>query len=227
MPRARNIRGRRGLTLAELICATAMLGIVLMAASALISASAAGWKHTDVAYRVANLSDRAGSRVEEQLTAALCVLQVKTPTSAGGAAYLFYWKSDGITGGEDGKAQFGEVALIEFDPTQKSVRLYEPIAASAMTPSQLQLAQGADWGDPTSADVVAYYKTMGFVAAPQKLIGGQAGASEVTSATFSSYAPVGAKPAVSYSIALTQNGLAATRQGTVTLRAARKPKNLS
>lgn len=226
VPTHRPCRSRPGLTLAELICATAMLGIVLMAASALIAAVAAGWKNTESAYKVANVSDRAGSRLEEQLVAALSVLQVKPPATAGGATHLFYWKSDGITGTEDGKAQFGEMALIEYDPASRAVRLYEPLAAAAMTAQQLSLAQGSDWGDPAAAEVVAYYKTMSFLAAPVTLIGGQAGASEVTAATFTSYAVVGAKPAVGYSIALMQNGLAAARQGSITLRAGRKPRNV-
>ena len=128
-----SIRARRGLTLAELILGTAMLGIVMMAAAGLMTAVAAGWKSGDTVARVANVGDRAGLRVEESLAAALYVLQVKAPASAGAASYVFYWKSDGVTGVADGKAQLGEMALIEFDPTTKAVRLYEPLAASAMT----------------------------------------------------------------------------------------------
>lgn len=222
----RHPRARRGLTLAELIIGSAMLGIVMMATAGLMAAVAAGWKNGETVTRTANVSDRAGLRVEDAISTAFYVLQAKAPASAGAASYVFYWKTDGITGVIDGKAQLGEMALIEFDPTTKAVRLYEPIAAAQMTAQQLSVAAASDWGDPTSPDVVTYFKNQTFVQAPTTLIGGQSGASEVSAATFGFFTTPGAKPVVSYSLTMRQNGLPIARQGTVTLRIGQKPRNL-
>ena len=217
---------RRGLTLAELILGMAMLGIVMMAAAGLIAAVAAGWKSGDAVARTANVAERAGQRVEDALAAALYVLQVKAPATAGANSYVFFWKTDGITGLADGKAQFGEMALIEFDPATKAILLYEPMAGSAMTSAQFATASNSDWGDPTSPDVVTFFKQQTFVQAATTLIGGQSGASEVSAATFTSFATPGAKPLVSYSLTMAQGGLPVARQGTVTLRAGQKPRNI-
>lgn len=226
-----HLRARRGLTLAELIVGTAMLGIVAMAASGLISAVAAGWKSGETITRMANVRERAGLRIEDAIAPAFHVFQTAWVGDSGGGngnakAGVFFWASDGITGVVDGKAQLGEASLILYDKTSKAILLYEAIPRASMTSAQLAAAQQGDWGNPSDPMVVQYWLSQGFVAPPKRLIGGQPGASEVLDATFTLFAPSGAKPVVTYTVSMTQNGLAVERQGTVTMRAAQRPRNI-
>ena len=228
-PRA--CRARRGLTLAELILGTAMLGIVMMAAAGLISAVAAGWKSGETITQTGNVAERAGLRVEEAVAPAFHVFQTGWVGNSGGGvgnakAGVFFWASDGITGVADGKAQFGEVSLILYDKNTKAMLLYEPIPRASMSTAQLAAAQQGDWGNPADPLVVQYWLSQTFVAPPKTLIGGQSGASEVRDATFNCFATSGAKPVLSYTLAMKQRGVDVERQGTITLRAAQRPRNI-
>lgn len=228
----RPLRARRGLTLAELILGLAMLGIVMMAAAGLMAAVAAGWKSGDASARTASVSERAGFRLEESLTNAFHVFQTDWVNNSGGGngnaqTGVFFWSRDDVTGVADGKAQFGEAALVVFDKNAKAVLLYEAIPRASMTSAQRTAAEQSSWGDPADPLVVSYWRSQSFVAAPKTLIGGQSGASEVTAATFKYFAASGAKPVVAYDLTMTQGGLPVSRQGTVTLRVAQKPRNIS
>lgn len=218
---------RRGLTLIELTIGLAMLGMILMASAGLMTATAAGWKGTETSFLFASLRDRAGARVEDVLTSARCVVQTVTPATAGQASSVFFWKTDGVTGTANGKAEFGEMALVEFDPATSAIYLYEAVPTATMTAPQLALATAYDWGDPKAATLPAYFKSQTWVS-KTLLIGSPAtGGAAVTAAAFACFSSSGSKPVLTYSLTLAANGLSTIRQGSATLRLYQVPLNLS
>lgn len=203
----------------------AMLGIIALAVASFTLAVAAGWRNDDGAFRLANLSARAGGRVQDAIARMLYVAQAQPATARGTRSYLFFWARDAITGLADGKAQLGEMALLEYDPTSNGIWLYEPIASGAMTGGQLATASDSDWGDPTSPAIVTYFKGLDFVGVRQTVIGGQSGASAVTAASFTFVATPGLKPIATYSIQLRQGTAVTTSEGSIVLHTAQAPRN--
>ena len=214
---------RRALTLAELIVALAMFGVIAMAVSSFALAVAAGWRNGDDAFRLANLANRSGNRVQDVIGKMRYVAQAMPATTAGTRSHLFYWAGDATVA--DGKAQLGEMALLEYDPATRAIWLYEPIATAKMTAGQLATASGSDWGDPASASIVAFFKSLDLVGPRTIVIGGQNGASAVTAASFTFAAAGNAKPIVTYSLQLAQNAAVTASEGSIVLHAALVPRN--
>jgi prepilin-type N-terminal cleavage/methylation domain-containing protein len=134
---------RRGFTLIELLIGLAVTAMVLSALAAFTLSAAQGWTANDGTQGVQGQSGQVYDRVRFQLASAKYIAQVQAGSLTNPAARpgsVFYWASDNWNGISDEAPEVGEMALIQHDPTTGTLWLYQPIAASAMTPAQLSAA---------------------------------------------------------------------------------------
>lgn len=214
---------RRGLTLPELIIGSTMLAMIGTALTSFTLAMSAGWANSDKQFKVENASKRTGDQLDATLSGMLYVAQNKTPTNQSPSSYVFYWNKDGASVAADQKAQLGEMALLEFDPATKSVRLFTP-KTSGLNATQTATLNADSWGDPTSAAIVTYFKGLDSVEMTP-IIGGASSGIDVDSATFTHFTPVGSKPMTSYTLQLANGTASDSSSGTVPMRGGRKPTN--
>lgn len=214
---------RRGLTLPELIIGTAMLGMIGTALTSFTLAMSAGWANSDKQFKIENASKRTGDQLESTLSGMLYVAQVKQSSEGSPNTHVFFWSKDNLPTKADQKAQLGEMSLVEYDATEKSVRLYKPKAAG-LTAAQTTTLLNANWGDPTAPAIVDYFKSLDSVEVTP-LIGGAGSDIAVEGATFKHFTPVGSKPMTTYSMRLRNGNAEDARSGTVPMRAGRKPQN--
>lgn len=214
---------RRGLTLPELIIGSAMLAMIGTALTSFTLAMSAGWANSDRQFKVENASKRTGDQLESALSGMLYVAQNKTPTTQSPSSYVFYWAKDGVNVAADQKAQLGEMALLEFDPATKSIRLFAP-RTSGLNGTQTATLNADAWGDPTLPAIVTYFKSLDSVEMTP-IVGGAASGVDVESATFTHFTPVGSKPMTSYLLNLANGTASDSNSGTVPMRGGRKPTN--
>lgn len=228
-PRSR--RHSRGLTYVELTIGMAITAVLMLALSTFAVAISAGWKHSDDEFKARSANTRSVSQIHDALRNMLCIVQANVGDADGGAAYLFCWQNDTNGGAADNRAQFGEMALVEFDPATKTVWLYEAKDTSAMTTAEKNSAASDSWGDYTSPAIVTYFKSSSFLAARKPLIGGYSTSGgkgvAVLSAQFGSFAANNGKPIASYRVTIGDADSSSAAYGNVALRAALKPTNLN
>lgn len=204
--------------------------VLMLALATFATAASSGWKHSDDEFKTRNADSRSVAQMQDALSKMLCVVQVNPGDTAGGAAYLFCWQKDSFGGSADKKAQFGEMALIEYEPSTKAVWLYQVKNVSAMTASELTAAGSESWGDYTSPAIVTYFKTSSIVAPRTPLVGGFFGSSnggiQVVAAQFARFTATNGKPLASYRLLLGDSIASVAAYGNVALRAAQTPANL-
>lgn len=215
---------RHGLTLPELIIGTAMIAMIGAALASFTTAMAAGWTNSESKFKVENASKRAGEALETELANILYVAQSQPSQFHSQGPYLFYWAQDGGLVASDQKAQLAEMALIEYNATDKAVYIYKP--KTSLTPSQRTTLASDNWGDPTSTAIISYFKSLDCVEV-KPLVGGANSGIEVTSATWRNFTPTGAKSMTSYSLSLSNAGFEDRASGTVPSKAGRKPTNFN
>jgi hypothetical protein len=212
---------RHGMTLPELIIGSVMIAMLGTALASFTTAMAAGWKNSDQQFKIENASKRSGDALESTLSNMLYVAQYKSATTASPGSYVFYWNQDN---GADKKAQLGEMALVEYATDEKAVWLYKP--KSTLTLSQQTTLNNENWGDPTSAAIVTYFKGLDSIERTP-VVGGAASGIDVSKANFNYFAPTGSKPMTSYNMTLVNSGAEDTSSGTIPLRASKKPTNFN
>jgi prepilin-type N-terminal cleavage/methylation domain-containing protein len=230
----RNQLLNRGMTLAELIAGMAVMGIIMAAAATFATAVATGWSASAKSSALNATATRSGAQLEASVRASLAIVQTKASTTASPSSYAFLWRYDGFDRAEDGAAQAGEMALIEYDPVSKTVWLYQPLDESAMTSSQFDQAKQGNWGDLSSPDVVNYFKSGSFLAPRRPLLGPgldtTSRAALVMSASFIDFDPAGGKPMLNYTMQIQPadaTGTDAVRavSGSISLRSPQTPSN--
>jgi prepilin-type N-terminal cleavage/methylation domain-containing protein len=221
-------RSRRGLTMVELSIGLAVMGVTLVAMSSFLSAVSQSWANSQNELKASNAASVAKAQMQDVLGAMLHVVQNKQGGAEGESSHVFFWKHDALVN-DDGLAQFGEMALLEYDPAVSALRLYEAKPAAEMNAAELTLAQSSEWGDPTSPDIIGFFKSSSVVGTPTTVVG-RSGADEsgidVRSATLECFDPEGGKPMTNFDLTISDDGVATRSYGSVAMRGSRVPENL-
>jgi hypothetical protein len=120
-------RRRGGFTFPELIMGMAVTTVVLIAMGAMTTAVAKGW--TEAAAAGAEVQYVAASaRLQRELQGAKYVGRVERG-GGGAAASIVFWQADDYPGGAiadaDGRVQYAECAVLEYDPAARAVYRYQ------------------------------------------------------------------------------------------------------
>ena len=222
-------RTRRGLTFVELTIGMAISAVIMLALASFVSAVSRGWKNSEEQFKARSVSHQRVAQLRDALSDMLCVVQTSIGDASGGRAYFFCWRGDTWNGAADLKAQAGEMALIEYEPSTKTIWLYLVKDVSTMTTQEKNLAAEENWGDYSAEAVVNYFKTSSLVKPRRPLVGGATshGGASVTSAQFGYFAATNGKPVASYQLALATDGAIEPASDNVPLRAALQPTNLT
>jgi hypothetical protein len=219
---------RRGMTLPELLVGTTVTVLVVGAASTLISAVGSGWTHSQRDAAVEKAGSRSGATFQKLLSNSLAVMRAENGGTTA-PSYLFYWKYDGLNGTPDGKAQAGEMAMIEYNPANKTVWLLDPPALAGMTADQQTIARNETWSDLRSAAAAAAFRDSG-LAVPVPMIGpGNAPDEKSTTIEeirFGSFIPTGGNPIAAYKMTLDRDGVIQNAAGSVVIRSPALPTNV-
>jgi type II secretory pathway pseudopilin PulG len=219
---------RRGLTMVELIIGTVILGMIGLAVASFTVATSTGWRNSEETYRVANLGTRSSQQVQDRLSKALAIVRPAPATQPTSSSYVFFWSNDAYGTASDGKAQFGEMALLEYDAAAQAVYLYEPKSPSGLSASDQALLASDNWGDPAQMPtIVSYFKSSSVVKPARAIVGGVTGSPGVSSAAFAAFKPTGGKPLAMYDIVIGSGDAAAHSYGSIALRAAKTPQNVN
>jgi hypothetical protein len=222
-------RSRRALTFVELTIGMAITAVLMMALATFASAVSKGWQNSQIQFKARSVSNQSVAQLRDMLSGMLCVVDAKIGDASGSSAYFFCWYKDSWGGAADLKAQWGEMALIEYEPATKTVWLYLPKDASAMNSQQTGYAQQEDWADFSSDYMINLFRASTINQPRRALVGGATGdgGTSVTTAQFGYYAATNGKPVATYQLSLVTNGALEPANDNVTLRAAQVPKNLS
>lgn len=207
----------------------AITAVLMLALATFSNAVSRGWQNSQDQYKARSVSHQSVAQLRDALSDMLCVVQTKVGDTTGGSAYLFCWDDDDWGGAADRKAQFGEMALIEYDPVTKAIWLYQTKDASAMTAAEKTTAGDEDWGDYSATSIVTYFKSSSMVKPRTPLVGGATGdgGASVTSAMFGYFAATNGKPVATYQLSLATAGTGEAASDNVALRAAQTPTNLT
>jgi hypothetical protein len=138
-------RPRRGFTLFELMLGMLVTSLVIGASAALLSAVAQGWTQSEAAGNSTNRVAMTHIRLQRILRAAKQLGAWRAGSIEGtGSASLLIWKGDANL---DGRVQFSEVALLEFDPADGKLRYYEVNYPTAWTDAQKTAADTPNLAD--------------------------------------------------------------------------------
>jgi hypothetical protein len=222
-------RSRRGLTFVELTIGMAISAVIMLALASFVSAVGRGWKNSEEQFKARSVSHQSVAQLRDVLSNMLCVVQTKVGDTAGSNAYLFCWYKDSWGGAADLKAQWGEMALIEYEPSTKTVWIYLPKDVSAMTAQQKGYAELDDWGDYSSDSIVSLFRASAINLPRRPLVGGATdnGGASVSSAQFGYFAATNGKPVASYQLTLVTDGAFESACDNVPFRAAQQPTNLT
>lgn len=220
---------RHGLTFVELTIGMSITAVLMLALATFATAVSTGWKYSETQYMVRSVGNQSVAQLRGTLSDVLCVLQAKTGDSSGAAAYLFCWRSDTWGGAADLKAQFGEMSLVEYDPSTRTIWLYEPKDSADMTASEKTTAADANWGDSSSEAIITYFKSSSMLKSRRPLVGGASasGGAQVTSAQFGYYAATNGKPVAIYQLSIVTDGALSYANDNVPMRAAQTPSNVT
>jgi hypothetical protein len=216
------------MTLPELLVGVTVMTVVLAASATFISAVAAGWKHSESQQAVDKAGSRSAANFQQMLGSSKSIMRVQNGGVAGEHSYVFYWKYDGLTGTPDGKAQAGEMAMIEYNPTDKTVWSYEPPTFGNMTVEQQTLATRETWANLRSdASAIAFRDSD--LATPTPLVGpgsGEQRGTLVEQARFATFIPADGKPVVAYKFSVSRNGETKQVAGSTMVRSPMLPENI-
>jgi hypothetical protein len=217
------------MTLPELIIGLAVMSMILLALSAFTVAVGQAWVYSNQTASAAAASTRTGVQLDQLLRNSLDVAQVKNQSSAGDTAHVFFWRSDNI-GAADTNAALGEMALLEYNPTNQTLWLYASRDPATYTTAESLEATNTNWGDRTDPAVVTYFKQRSFLDAPIPVVGtGSATTSsavKATAAKFDYISNADTKPVVVYDVSIVNpDNTAGSVNGSITLRNAQTPAN--
>jgi hypothetical protein len=173
---------RSGLTLVELALGLIVLTIVVGALSAVTLAVSQGWQQSDDAMAEMLAGQHGVSALARTLRQAKMIGTYRPgsldgTTAPAEAATVVIWKGDA---NEDGLIQFGEVAVIEFDPRDDpehgpNVKIYEPPPTTP--PAVADQVVGPEFVNaPTAPEDIKANPSV--AAAPPRVLAGHVGAVE-------------------------------------------------
>jgi hypothetical protein len=207
MTNVRTIRprsARHGLMLIELcmgLVVTAMIGGAIASFCLAVSSS---WQGRENEQALAMQSSQTKLRMRDALHSAKYFGYPLTATTSGST--VMFWAEDGSTARgttSDGKIQYAEIGLLQYNSTAKTIELYTVPTTTAL---------GANWAYSAicSAGTINTFRS-GLTA---KTL-----ASNVTSATFTvSNGSTNIAPSLQYTITFSRNGESVLETGSVSLR---------
>lgn len=143
---------RRGFTFVELLVGMIVTAVVLSAMAAFTYGVAEGWSQGESAQTVFLAGSMAADRFNHAIRSAKLIdpnrLVNGSSDNTTPAATCMYWRDDGtvllndgtskfIAGNSDGKIQFSEMAMIQFDQATKTVWEYTVQFPAAFTNAQI------------------------------------------------------------------------------------------
>jgi prepilin-type N-terminal cleavage/methylation domain-containing protein len=212
-----------GFTLVELMIGMLVTSLVVGATAALMSAVAQGWTQSE---SVGNSSNRVAMthiRLQRILRSARQLGAYRTGSIEGtSSASVLIWKGDANL---DGKIQFSEIALLEFDPSDGKLRYYEVNYPGEWTEAQKAAADTPDMDDDeiydrdAQPDPIDSFKAAAYVPSPDHAM---VLAQGISGAEFHKYdSSSTTRPRFEYLLNFTSsNGSTETEYGTVTSRTA-------
>jgi len=138
-PRLKQHRTFRGFLLAELLMGLVIVALVMLGAAAIMEAVATGWNDQDVTRSTQMQANQTYLRVQNALEGAKFI-----GYSNSSPGEIFFWQNDNFGGVEGGDPCIGEMALLQYDSTTKTLWLYKCLPKSEMSGSQ-QTAASAVW----------------------------------------------------------------------------------
>lgn len=178
---ARAGQRQRAFTLVELCIGMMVMGFVAVVLATFASAMSHQWRYSEGQQHL-DVTARQGLRLLRPVVQSSRAIGhiYTTPTAA-----VFLWQNDKLD--RPNIAQFGEMALIEYDDLSKTIYLYEPdpefdLELNAMA---VEAVTNADMANPT---VVELFKAQPWLKPRRAILGpGESAAalSRVTSCTFS------------------------------------------
>jgi len=172
-------RGRGGMTLIELSIGLLVTSLVMGALASLWFAVARTWGQNTGSQAAALTAAHASGRMEQILRQAQFLIQYRRgslkPSQPAQTAQLLFWRRDiwnpkSMAGQEDtdtiadGAAQLAELALIEHNPTDRRLYLYQALPAQKMTLDQRTRAGVvAPWAELTAASTPEAFKKYDFI----------------------------------------------------------------
>jgi hypothetical protein len=167
--RTGKFRNRLGMTLVELMIGLVITILVVGASGALWYAVARAWGHSSGSQATALTGAHAVGRIERTMRESKYLIQFRPGSlgkevSASSAAQLLFWQRDDWNSAADSTAQLGELAVLEHDPAEKRLYLYECLPQSQMTlDQQTRAGKVASWSELTSPSTPGIFKTYDFV----------------------------------------------------------------
>ena len=172
-------RRRGGMTLVELSIGLLVTSIVMGALASLWFAVARTWSQNTGAQAATLTAAHAGGRIEQILRQAQFLIQYRrgslNPTQPAQTAQLLFWRRDvwnpkAMAAKEDtdtvadGSAQLAELALLEHDPADHRLYLYQALPAAKMSFDQrTRAAVVAPWSELTASTTPAAFKKYDFI----------------------------------------------------------------
>ena len=172
-------RGRGGMTLIELSIGLLVTSIVMGALASLWFAVARTWGQNTGSQAATLTAAHASGRIEQILRQAQFLIQYRrgslNPTQPAQTAQLLFWRLDvwnpkahateeDTDTVADGAAQFAELALLEHDPADHRLYLYQALPAAKMSSDQRSRAGVvATWAELTSSTTPGAFKKYDFI----------------------------------------------------------------
>jgi Tfp pilus assembly protein FimT len=160
-------RPRGGMTLVELTIGMVITALVLGALGALWYAVGEAWGKSSSSQNVVLTGNQAAARLEATLRQAKYICQCKAGSVDGKttpAAMVFFWKGDTWSNTSDGSVQVGELAVVEHDPVDKRIYIYQALPFDSMSAQQqTQAATVFHWSDLSAASAPSDFKSLSYV----------------------------------------------------------------
>lgn len=133
----RSIARSAGMTLPELILGLSLMIIVGAAAASVLMTTARGWEQTQSQQSASTSATLTRQHLVAKLRGVRYLGHVKKGSldnSTADVASVIYWNDDnfGTTAG-DATPQYGELSVLEFDPEQQAIFLYETAPYNTLT----------------------------------------------------------------------------------------------
>jgi hypothetical protein len=221
-------RRRRGFTFVELCLGMIVTAMIMGAVAGIMTAVGEGWSQGQSTQSIQLQANQVFARVQKILSSAKYVGQVTAGSvtdSTQPPGSIFFWRGDDYPNGStaDGTMQWGEMALIQQDPTTHTLFLYKAIPYSQMSGSQLTRAGVALGSTDPSTTNMTTFKALDFVTATA--IGGPGNQTDhgdlhVDAAQF--YVPTDVKsrlPVIEFALSLSRNGQSTILYDSSTIRA--------
>ncbi len=142
---------RRGFTFIEMSMCVVIIGLIAMAIGGFSMAISSHWKETNQQQMVQNTGEKSQLTIGSIIEAAKAFGVVNDASRT----QMLIWQSDSLNGVSDSIAQLGEMAVLEYDSSRKSIMLYRPDFTQTYDSSSTAsyVVQNDDLTNPNVADL--------------------------------------------------------------------------